>query len=140
MKVYRSRIGWEIWGPVVLLFAWIVYQADGTWPILVALFLTGSFIAAMVLRTRYVISGDTLIVKCWPVISLEIDIKSIHRIRRTWNPLSSPAASYIGRIEVHYDRGKSCIISPNDRQGFIEDLLERNKSILTFEVPGKSKV
>ena len=131
MKVYRSRIGWEIWVPVVLLFTWIVYQTDGAWPILLALVLAGSFILIMVLRTRYVISGEMLIVKCWPVINLEIDIKSIHRIRRTWNPLSSPAASYIGRIEVHYDRGKSCIISPKDRHGFIADLLERNKSILT---------
>lgn len=133
MKVYRSRIGWEIWGPVFLLFAFIVYQTGAAWPILIALFLTGLFLVTMVVRTRYVISGEILSVKCWPVFSLEIEIRSIHRIRKTWSPLSSPAASYIGRIEVHYDTGKSCIISPKDRQGFIKALLERNKSILTTE-------
>ena len=137
MKVYRSRIGWEIWGPVVLIFALIVYQTNGAWPVVIGLLLVGSFITAMVLGTRYVISGETLTVKCWPVISQEIDIKSIYRIRRTWNPLSSPAASYIGRIEVHYDTGKSCIISPKDSQKFVNDLLERNKSILTFLPHGK---
>lgn len=89
--------------------------------------------ATMIFKTRYVISGDKLLVKCWPVINLEIDIESIHRIRKTWNPLSSPAASYLGRIEVNYGAGKSCIISPKDKHKFIEDLLKKNRSILTFE-------
>lgn len=134
MKVYQSRIGWELWGPVVLLFGYIIYRTNAAWPVLLLLLLTALFMVTMVLKTRYAISDDKLIVKCWPVIEVAIEIKSIHRIRNTWNPLSSPAASYIGRIEVHYDKGRSCIISPRNKKGFIEDLLSRNKSILTFEV------
>lgn len=133
MKVYRSRIGWEIWGPAILLFGFIIYKTNGLWVVWLILAVIAFFIAMMVIRTRYIISGDKLSVQCWPVIDFEIDIKSIHRIRTTWNPLSSPAASYIGRIEVHYASGKSCIISPKDKAGFIEELLKRNQSILTFE-------
>ena len=134
MKIYRSRIGWEIWGPAALLFGFCVYKTNAFLPAILFLLLIALFLVTMVLKTRYIISGDKLFVKCWPVIDLGIDIKSIHRIRKTWSPLSSPAASYFGRIEVFYDMGKSTIISPKDKKAFIADLVSRNKSILTFEV------
>ena len=134
MKIYRSRIGWELWGPTIFLFAFIIYKSHAVWPVMLLVLMLGWFFVAMVLKMRYVISDDKLFVKAWPIMNLEIDIRSIHRISRTWNPLSSPAASYFGRIEVHYDNGKSCIISPRDKDRFIGDLLDRNKYILTFEV------
>lgn|SRR5690349_3157281 len=133
MKVYRSRIGWELWGPTIALFALIVYKSGAAWPVVVALFLVGAFICRMVLNTVYIVSDKMLIIKCWPLIYVNIDIDSIHRIRRTWNPISSPAASYLGRIEIHYANGKSCIISPKDRKNFIAALREKNRSILAFE-------
>lgn len=104
------------------------------WQVAACILLVALFFACMVLGTTYAVGKDTLVVKCWPVVNMEIAINSIHRIRDTWSPLSSPAASYFGRIEVHYGRGRTCIISPKDKKAFIEHLLSKNKSILTFEV------
>ena len=136
MRVYRSRIGWEIWIPVMFIIGFEAYLfiSNEVWHGLVLLALFSSAMVALIIKTRYIISDDNkLNVKCWFIIDLDIDIKSIHRIRKTYNPLSSPAAALIGRIEVFYDTGKSIIISPKNRKVFIADLLSRNQSIMTFE-------
>lgn len=137
MKVYRTRIGWEIWIPVMFIIGFEAYLfiSNEVWPGLVILALFSSAMVTLIIKTRYIISDDNkLNVKCWFMFDLDIDIKSIHRIRKTYNPLSSPAAALIGRIEVFYDNGKSIIISPKQKKEFIADLVGRNKSILKFEV------
>ena len=137
MKVYHSRIGWEIWIPVLLIIGAeaYIFISNRIWPGLIILALLSAAMVTMLIKTRYTISDDNkLNVKCWFMIDLDIDIKSIHRIRKTNNIIASPAAAWIGRIEVFYDTGKSTIISPKHRKEFIADLVARNKSILTFEV------
>jgi len=131
--VYRSKVGWEIWGPAILLFVWIIYLTGGKLQVIVILALIALCMICMVRGTAYTLAEDKLIVKCWPVFYEEIDIRAIHRISDTWNPMSSPAASFFGRIEVYYGRGKTCIISPKNKRAFLNDLLGRNRAILTFE-------
>ena len=82
-------------------------MSNRIWPGLIAITLLLAAIITTLIKTRYIISDDNkLNVKCWFVVNLDIDIKSIHRIRKTYNLLASPAASIFGRIEVFYDNGK----------------------------------
>jgi hypothetical protein len=59
---------------------------------------------------------------------LNIDIHQIKRIEETNSPLSSPAASF-DRIEITYNKFDSVIISPKEKLGFIQDILQINPSI-----------
>ena len=131
-KVFRSRIGWEIWGPFMLLIACLsfVFVRQSVWIGLVVLAVVTLGIAWMALNVRYIIDEQTLYVKCPPFVHIAIDIDSIWRIEKTLSPLSSPAASLIGRMEVHYRTGKSCIISPKEKIAFIRELRAINSSIV----------
>ncbi|MBD3724807.1 MAG: PH domain-containing protein, partial [Flavobacteriaceae bacterium] len=40
--------------------------------------------------------------------------------------LSTPASSLTDRIEVFYGNSKSIVISPKDKQGFVDELLKQN--------------
>lgn len=135
MKTYRSRIGWEIWIPVAFIFGIeaYIFIINSIWIGLAIITCIATLIVFYLITMKYIISnGEKFIIKSW-FSNYEIDIKSIHRIRKTSNPISSPAASFIGRIEIHYNNGKTIIISPNQKEEFISDLLYINKAILTFE-------
>lgn len=137
MKTFKSRIGWELWGPVGLLFFIMGYFSflRNVWPVLILLTVLVIFITMMIINTSYTISSDSkLIIRCWFLSRQEIDIHSIRKIERSTNPISSPAASLIGRLEVQYGNGNYVIISPNDKKTFIDNLLHINKSILVKEV------
>lgn len=137
MKTFKSRIGWELWGAVGLLFFIMGYFSflRNVWPVLILLTVLVIFITMMIIYTSYTISSDSkLIIRCWFLSRQEIDIHSIRKIERSTNPISSPAASLIGRLEVQYGNGNYVIISPNDKKTFIDNLLHINKSILVKEV------
>jgi len=135
MTKYKSRIGLEIWAPVGLLLSFIGYKllAANAWPGILIVIAVAVMIVAVVTKTTYTITGNNLIIKCWVLTYHEIDIRSIHRIRKTFNPISSPAASYLGRLELHYNNGNSIIISPARKKAFIDNLVSINKGILAKE-------
>ncbi len=49
----------------------------------------------------------------------QVPISEIEDIVQTRNPLSSPALS-LDRLQVSYSNGRTIMISPADREGFIE--------------------
>ena len=131
---FRSRIGPEIWIPAFLILggeAYIFYL-NRIWVGLMILLIIAVLIYFTAFRIRYRISGDKLEVKSL-FYYLETDISDIHRIRKTFNPTTAPAASLFGRIEIFYDNGNSVIISPARKKLFIDSLTSINRSILTFE-------
>ncbi len=104
----------------------------------VSFFSTGCFIKALMFAilvfvgwiwfgTRYYISDGILIIKCGP-FSERILIKDIKSIKKTRNPLSSVALS-IDRIEIRYGYSGMTLISPKDREQFIQLILKENKNI-----------
>lgn len=136
MKVYRSRFGWEIWLPVLLIIAAQIpfMVAKKIWIGLFILAIVTCFIALLISSIKYVIDDNFLVIRSLIAINNQkIDIRSIYRIRKTNNPISAPAASLLGRIEVYYNNGNSVIISPQHKKQFITALTEINKSILTHE-------
>lgn len=73
--------------------------------------------------TYYVIEEDNLIVKCGP-IRRNIPLKTITSVKKTNNPISSPALS-LQRLEIHYGQYKTIYISPHDRDEFVEILQKK---------------
>jgi hypothetical protein len=78
--------------------------------------------------TKYVIQGDQLKVFSGFIRFKPIDIQAIKKIEKTFNIISAPAAS-LDRIEVSYGRFDSLIISPKDKAGFAQALVEINPYI-----------
>jgi hypothetical protein len=71
----------------------------------------------------YKIEGENLII--WHT---KIEISTIRKIYRTNNPLSSPALS-LDRIAIVYNKFDEILISPKERNEFINELLKINPSI-----------
>ncbi|MFD6209210.1 PH domain-containing protein [Peribacillus sp. NPDC060253] len=77
--------------------------------------------------TYYVIEGKTLIIRS-AFIHKTISIHDIKSIDRLFNPLSSPALS-LDRLKIQYGIHHTALISPLNREDFIEELLKLNPSI-----------
>lgn len=72
---------------------------------------------------QYKIDGKNLV-----VCKTKIEIQSIRKIYRTKNPLSSPAMS-LDRIAIVYNTFDEILLSPKEREEFINELLKINPSI-----------
>ena len=77
---------------------------------------------------RYTIDGNSLNVTCCGYKCPACDISTITEIKSTHDMLSAPAAS-LDRIKIIYDGSRSLVISPKDRERFINCLLKRNPDI-----------
>lgn len=91
--------------------------------VLICLFLVPLFLLWMWLRTYYVIEEEQLIIKFGPFKKV-IPINTIISVKKTMNPFSSPALS-IKRIEILYGHYEMVLISPYDRDEFIDILKKR---------------
>jgi hypothetical protein len=92
-----------IWAPILLFVSWIWFG------------------------TGYTITEKVLKIKSGP-IRLSIPLEQIKKIRKTKNPLSSPALS-LDRLEIRYGKYKMALISPADKKGFVQAIKERNTEI-----------
>ncbi|WP_370294700.1 PH domain-containing protein [Rossellomorea marisflavi] len=81
------------------------------------------FFLWMMMTTYYLIEEKNLVIRFGP-FKKSVPLASITSIRKTRNPMSSPALS-LKRIEILYNRYDMVLISPKDRDAFIEVLSER---------------
>jgi hypothetical protein len=139
-KVFRSRIS-------ILLIAFLLAIFI---PVLVLMFRDGVneglyilggallFITLLFSGMRYVIDGDKLYCKIWGIPNGSIRILHIVSIKRSYNLLSSPAAS-LKRLCIRCKKGAKypyCLISPVREQEFLEMLKAVNPDI-DVHVPEK---
>ncbi|MDR2882383.1 MAG: PH domain-containing protein [Alistipes sp.] len=137
-KTFRSRVGVL---PVLLTAALLspaivsavrhgaghpaVYTVGGM-VLLIALVLTG---------IRYTVAGDRLTVKMWSMSIGGVRIADIRSVRRSYNPLSSPAVS-LRRLRVQCRKETDwLLVSPADEKGFIEALKSVNPHIAVSVPP-----
>jgi hypothetical protein len=85
------------------------------------------------LGIRYIISGGKLEMKLWMIPCGSVEIANIISVERSYNPLSSPAAS-LKRLCIKYRKEKAkypdmVLVSPVREQEFIEDLRTINPDI-----------
>ncbi|MBQ0142149.1 MAG: PH domain-containing protein [Prevotellaceae bacterium] len=77
---------------------------------------------------KYLISENTLIIKCAFFKMGSIDIMTIKSIEKSSSIISSPAAS-LKRISLTYGKYDDVVISPRNQEEFIQDLLKINPNI-----------
>lgn len=131
---YKSRKDWWltiiVWG--AMLFAIgsggyaLIEKAPNVGEFLITLALSivlPIFILWMWLTTFYVIGEKNLIIKFGP-FKKTIPLDSIKTVKKTMNPLSSPALS-LKRLEIAYGQYNSILISPHDREEFMKVLSKR---------------
>ncbi len=114
-----------IWGVIILMFFMMITEQN------IVVYIVGILNNALLLwlwfGTSYKVNDEELIVRNGPFKST-IDIKSINKLRATKTLLAGPALS-IDRIEIQYKRYDFVIVSPKEKNKFIESLLSKNKSI-----------
>lgn len=144
MKTFPSKLGLELVIPLAVLLgsvgAGMLYLHN--WPGLVIVSGVSLFITHLFLTTYYQIEDGWLRIKSGFLVNQTVPIQTIKKIVATRNPLSSPATS-MDRLEVIYNRYDSVLISPSDKAGFIQELLQINPAIevrLTRQVSDKSIV
>ncbi|WP_425392944.1 PH domain-containing protein [Ekhidna sp.] len=127
MKVYRSRksilLGAFIWG--VLLLPLLI---DGNGIIFLSFYtLILGFVAIIWFGIAYKINDSLLWIMIGPLCVYKIAIDEIQSVNRSYNPLSSPAAS-LRRMLVTF-KGGEILISPKNEKKFVAHLKEINPTI-----------
>ena len=137
--VYRSKV--DAWLVVLLLFVWafslLTVMAGSS---SVALWISAAVIVLMlvamtdiVLRITYVIAGNTLTVKCSFVMKNDFDIRHIKSIKPSYSFLASAGAS-LDRLAIRFDNSRDVLlISPKDKQGFIDHICRVNPNVVVLE-------
>lgn len=134
-QTYYSKVSFPLVGFIFLVFFGPLIQVgikqgvDQSFVLVVlGLVVFYGLILHMLYHTKYVIQGNQLKVFSGFIRFKPIDIHAIKKIEKTSNIISAPAAS-LDRIEVSYGRFDSLIISPRDKAGFAQALLEINPDI-----------
>ena len=96
-----------------------------------------SSISLLLAGIRYIISDKKLYIRIWFIPLASIQIAEITSIKRSYNPLSSPAAS-LKRIAVYKMNVLQILISPDREDEFIDMLKTINPHIF-IDIPHKSK-
>lgn len=140
-KVYRSRISGLLAGILLAIYTFSAMQMFANKIIAGAMVLavTFLFVGLLLSGIHYVISGKTLHIKLWFISMGRIYVPDIVRISRSYNPISSPAAS-LKRLcldQKMAQRFPPVLISPVREAEFISDLKAINPDI-KVEVPDKN--
>jgi hypothetical protein len=130
MAMQRFRSAVDAWIVVVVVAGFaaqiaaigmiLVYEPPGPEKILVVglMVLVLALLLWFFMRTYYVVGNGELKIVCGPFawrISL-VDIVAVEPSRALW---SSPALS-MDRLKISYGHGKSVLVSPADRRGFLK--------------------
>ncbi|MEA5446344.1 PH domain-containing protein [Gammaproteobacteria bacterium AB-CW1] len=129
-RVYRSKI--DTWLLLVLLGVVSVCAYSGVnmilrgdtawWSQLIVWGFGVVFPLWLLAGTYYVLGPGRLIVRSGPV-KWQVPVAEIRSIIPTKNPLSSPALS-LDRLKINYGVGKYVMISPREKEAFIQQLSE----------------
>jgi hypothetical protein len=129
---FRSKIGYElaipIFGVLGVVAALMLKMKGPITPLLIPVSLI-VIIAYLFYDTTYTIKGKELEIRFGFLYKQKIDITTIREIKETNNPLSSPAAS-LDRLDIRYGRSGSVLISPKDKQKFVQALLDIHPEIV----------
>lgn len=134
-KIYPSKVSYGLLVFVFLVFfgpLYLVYQEEGpSQKLAINLLVLGTLFGLVLLlffKIAYRIRGEYLLIQVAWFRYSPIRISEITDIEKTSSILSAPAAS-LDRIEIKYGRFQSQVVSPQNKQAFIKDLLSLNPNI-----------
>lgn len=136
-KVYASKI--DTWLALVIvsivIACFIVFISVASSGSIVAILVSapalifGAGLPLWLMKsTVYTLTDETLFVKSGP-FKWQVPVNQINSVTPTSNPLSSPALS-LDRLRIEYGRWGSIMISPKDKEAFIQDLEARSGKAL----------
>ncbi len=128
-RTFKSKVGGWYYGILLLLpgiFSYAYYE-DGPPPhspeFLIFIFsaiLSIGLMLWLLNTTDYSVTNDALLIRCGP-IKWHIKRSEIQEIKPGFSLLSSPALS-MDRLVIHFGEGRTIMVSPEDKQGFISAL------------------
>lgn len=130
-RIYRSKIGLGLvaFVGIVLLIVFAIMIVNQIWVGFLINLLATSFIFYTLLTTQYIISKDSLRIQSGFLYDETLTINNIISITETRNPLSSPAAS-LERLELKLKNSYSILISPKEKNEFIDHILQINPAVI----------
>ena len=134
-KVFPSKVD----SAILILFvitsipAIAVGVKEKDWVVFAIMLISFVFVLYLLYDTNYTITQGNLKVHSGFIVNKNIPIAAITSIKKTNSILSAPASSFTDRIEVFYRESKSVIISPKEKQLFVDELLKQNSAI-TVEI------
>ncbi|MDQ1145866.1 hypothetical protein QE429_002693 [Bacillus sp. SORGH_AS 510] len=137
MRFYSKKgiiTGFLLWGTVLFLigsFLFLPGGPEGMGETITAIVITtmiSAFIIWIWFGTYYEIKREQLIVAGGP-FRWKIDIMSMSSIRKTRNPLSSPALS-LKRLEIRYGKWNIIFISPQHEVQFCQLIQKINPKVI----------
>lgn len=130
-KVFPSKVD----NAILILFlvtsipAIAVGVKEKEWMVFAIMAASFVFVLYLLYDTNYTITQGNLKVHSGFIVNKNIPIAAIKSIKKSDSILSAPASSFTGRIEVFYGESKSIIISPKERQAFVDELLKQHPGI-----------
>ena len=130
MAIYRSKIDWWL---LIVVFMPLIYSivegiSEGDYEAIYAIVPIIIVIILLFSQIKYVVNNGILVIN-GGLFKQNVNIAAIKSIHKTYNPLSAPALS-INRLEIKYgDAFDYLLISPENRQKFIEELTAINPDI-----------
>lgn len=131
MKIYKSKIGYLILLIFIFFIGFTIFSMalkGFVWTI----FLVNSFVLIFLFNstfnTKYIINKKILSIKGGLLYKMKIDISSIKKIEESRSLLSSPAPS-LDRLEILYNKYDSILISPKEKEDFINEILKINPDV-----------
>jgi hypothetical protein len=131
-RFYPSKRGFVVYALLAMLGTMIVsYFYNRLFlPGILCLGLTGVVIFPIVFNTNYTITADNLLkIKCGFFMNITLPIASISKLTPCRSILSAPALSF-DRLEIFYGEYDSVVISPENRDDFIDQLQTINPAIV----------
>ncbi|MCL1821575.1 MAG: PH domain-containing protein [Prolixibacteraceae bacterium] len=140
-KVFRSRVSVLLLGFILGIFIPCAIPLIKNMIISGLCIMGGTLVFIILLFSgmRYTISEDRLSLKIWKIPCGRARILDIISIKRSYNLLSSPAAS-LKRLSIHFTTGRMFwLISPVKEKEFIEELKAINPNI-EIHIPEKAGI
>lgn len=137
MKKYKTRIGIEnliLLALICILNLYLLFELNTEnfllFFVLILILFCPIIITWIALKsTTYTITENYLLIQSSFFYKKELQIKDIKKIEKVTNIIKSPAGS-IKRLELFYGKYESVMISPQNEDQFLKDLLEINNEIL----------
>lgn len=134
MKNIPVKIGWELLLFVLAVMIFSTYQEilKLNWKALIFPIIIFALVLGLCFSIKYKINQEFFYIKNSIFGMTKIDVKDIYKIEKTYNLISSPAPSIIGRVEIYF-KNNSIIISPKNFEEFKNELLTINPNIIIKE-------
>lgn len=120
--------------PLLIILKWHAPRhpplSDGGMLIIavLAVAVPAALIAWIFTTTEYTVTETDLLVRSGP-ISQTIPLAAITKIVSTHTVLSAPALS-LDRLEIQYGKYGTCVISPDDKSGFVRAIQSRASGVV----------